>query len=139
MRRGYTLLWRKIWANSLLCDPGKKFSRLKAWLHIFNVMVAGMDDEEAGLPDGTIRAQATSRPSHEALFARPSAGTQSGGGCASLRFVYYNSVRIHQTLRVTPAMEAGIMAIPMSVGDIVLLYLRQYRGKQPLKFSLKRR
>jgi hypothetical protein len=38
-----------------------------------------------------------------------------------LYFVYYNSVRIHQTLRVTPAMEAGLMASPMSVTDIVLL------------------
>ncbi len=27
----------------------------------------------------------------------------------SLHFFYYNFVRIHQTLRVTPAMEAGLM------------------------------
>lgn len=26
----------------------------------------------------------------------------------SLHFFYYNFIRIHQTLRVTPAMEAGI-------------------------------
>ncbi len=26
----------------------------------------------------------------------------------SLHFMYYNFVRIHQSLRVTPAMEAGI-------------------------------
>jgi len=39
----------------------------------------------------------------------------------SLYFVYYNFVRIHQSLRVTPAMEAGIMASPMSIRDIVLL------------------
>ena len=38
----------------------------------------------------------------------------------SLYFVYYNFVRIHQTLRVTPAMEAGIMASPMNIRDIVL-------------------
>jgi len=37
MNRGYTLLWRKIWSNSLLCDPGGKFSRLEAWLYIINV------------------------------------------------------------------------------------------------------
>jgi IS1 family transposase len=39
----------------------------------------------------------------------------------SLHFVYYNFVRIHQTLRVTPAMEAGLTASPMSIRDIVLL------------------
>jgi IS1 family transposase len=39
----------------------------------------------------------------------------------SLHYMHYNFVRIHQTLRVTPAMEAGIMASPMCVKDIVLL------------------
>ncbi len=32
MNRGYTLLWRKTWANPLLCGCGKKFSRLEAGL-----------------------------------------------------------------------------------------------------------
>jgi len=42
--------------------------------------------------------------------------------CAiGLHFVYYNFVRIHQTLRVTPAMEAGLTTSPMGVRDIVLL------------------
>lgn len=39
----------------------------------------------------------------------------------SLYFVYYNFVRIHQTLRVTPAMEAGIMASPMNIRDVAVL------------------
>ena len=52
MNRGYTLLWRKIWANPLLCEPGKKFSRLEAWLYILNVLAAGMDDEKTGLKRG---------------------------------------------------------------------------------------
>jgi hypothetical protein len=52
MRRGYTLLWRKIWANPLLVEPGKKFSRLEAWLYIVNVLAAGMDSEESGLSRG---------------------------------------------------------------------------------------
>jgi hypothetical protein len=30
------------------------------------------------------------------------------GHAVSLHFMYYNFARIHQTLRVTPAMEAGI-------------------------------
>jgi transposase-like protein len=39
----------------------------------------------------------------------------------SLYFVYYNFVRFHQTLRGTPAMEAGIMVSPMSIRDIAVL------------------
>jgi IS1 family transposase len=39
----------------------------------------------------------------------------------SLHFMYYNFVRIHQTLRVTPAMAAGVADRLWSVGDIVTL------------------
>jgi len=37
MHRGYTLLWRKIWSNPVLSEPGRKFSRLEAWLYIIKV------------------------------------------------------------------------------------------------------
>lgn len=39
----------------------------------------------------------------------------------ALHFVFYNFVRIHQTLRVTPAMEAGIASSPWTVRDIAAL------------------
>ena len=52
MNRGYTLLWRKIWANPLLAEPGRKFSRLEAWLYIINVLAVGMDDDKSGLKRG---------------------------------------------------------------------------------------
>lgn len=39
----------------------------------------------------------------------------------ALHFVYYNFVKIHQTLRVTPAMEAGLTKDLMSIEDIVKL------------------
>jgi hypothetical protein len=35
--------------------------------------------------------------------------------------MYYNFVRIHQTLRCTPAMEAGITKRLWSIDDIVAL------------------
>lgn len=42
--------------------------------------------------------------------------------CAiSLHFVYYNFCRIHKTLRVTPAMEAGLTQDVMSIEDVVKL------------------
>jgi IS1 family transposase len=39
----------------------------------------------------------------------------------ALHFVYYNFVRIHKTLRVPPAMEAGLIKRLMSIEDIVRL------------------
>jgi IS1 family transposase len=39
----------------------------------------------------------------------------------AIHFVYYNFVRIHQTLRVTPAMEAGLATRLMSFEDMVNL------------------
>lgn len=37
----------------------------------------------------------------------------------SLHFVWYNFVRVHQTLKVTPAMEAGITDYIWSMGDFI--------------------
>ena len=39
----------------------------------------------------------------------------------ALHFVYYNFCKIHKTLRVTPAMEAGIATDIMEIKDIVVL------------------
>ncbi len=39
----------------------------------------------------------------------------------ALHFMYYNFVRIHQTLRVTPAMAAGVTTHLWEVGDLVNL------------------
>jgi hypothetical protein len=39
----------------------------------------------------------------------------------SLYFMYYNFGRVHQTLRVTPAMEAGIADHLWSIDEIVSL------------------
>jgi hypothetical protein len=52
MYRGYTCLWRKIWSNTALCEPGRRFSRLEAWLYITNFLAAGKDDAATGLKRG---------------------------------------------------------------------------------------
>ena len=52
MHRGYTFLWRKIWSNAVLAEPGKRFSRLEAWLYITNALATGVDDRAAGLKRG---------------------------------------------------------------------------------------
>jgi hypothetical protein len=52
MYRGYTCLYRKIWSNAILAEPGRQFSRLEAWLYITNVLAAGKSNEAAGLKRG---------------------------------------------------------------------------------------
>lgn len=37
----------------------------------------------------------------------------------ALHFVHYNFCRIHQTLRVTPAMEAGLTNRVWSIEDVI--------------------
>ena len=39
----------------------------------------------------------------------------------ALHYMYYNFVRIHKTLRCTPAMEAGVTKRLWSIEDIVSL------------------
>ncbi len=43
----------------------------------------------------------------------------------AIYFMYYNFVRIHQTLRVTPAMEAGVTDRLWTVADMVALLDRE--------------
>lgn len=58
----------------------------------------------------------------------------------ALHFMYYNFVRIHKSLRVTPAMEAGITDKLWSIDDIVRLIPEpvakkrgNYKKKNPFK------
>jgi len=46
---------------------------------------------------------------------------ENHGYAIALHFVYYNFARIHQTLRVTPAMEAGLTTEIMKVEEILNL------------------
>jgi hypothetical protein len=39
----------------------------------------------------------------------------------ALHFAYYNFCRVHQTLRVTPAMEAGIADHVWTIGELTAL------------------
>ncbi len=46
---------------------------------------------------------------------------ENHAAAVALHFMYYNFCRIHQTLRVTPAMEAGITTRVWSIADVVAL------------------
>jgi hypothetical protein len=45
-RLGYTKLWRKIWKNEWLVQPGHEFTRLEAWLDLVNNLATGTDTNE---------------------------------------------------------------------------------------------
>jgi hypothetical protein len=44
---------------------------------------------------------------------------ENHAAAVALWFMYYNFCRVHQTLRVTPAMEAGISDHVWSLGELV--------------------
>ena len=46
----------------------------------------------------------------------------------ALHFMYYNYVKIHQTLRVTPAMEAGLTNRPWELSDLISLLTPEQRA-----------
>jgi hypothetical protein len=43
----------------------------------------------------------------------------------AIHFMHYNFCRVHQTLRVTPAMEAGIADHVWTLGEVVALLDKQ--------------
>jgi hypothetical protein len=52
------------------------------------------------------------------LFAR---GTWRNKAAIALHYMHYNFARIHKTLRVTPAMEAGVADHVWSLEEIAAL------------------
>lgn len=48
----------------------------------------------------------------------------------AIHYMHYNFCRVHQTLRVTPAMEAGIASHVWSIGELVALLNPQAESKQ---------
>ena len=55
-----------------------------------------------------------------------------------LHFMYYNFVRIHATLRMTPAMAAGVTGKLWEIGDIVALIEAKEAEKPMLRGPYKK-
>jgi hypothetical protein len=59
---------------------------------------------------------------------------ENHGHAIALYFAYYNFVRVHQKLRVTPAMEAGLTDHVWSVEELIaLLLVEQPNQRGPYK------
>jgi hypothetical protein len=55
---------------------------------------------------------------------------ENHGYAIALHFTYVNFVRIHSSLRVTPAMEAKLMDKPMTLEDIVRISYKEEIEKE---------
>lgn len=53
---GYTRLYRTIWKNKALDEPGKPFTKRDAFLYLVNCKASGQDDPTAGLKRGEFKA-----------------------------------------------------------------------------------
>ena len=56
----------------------------------------------------------------------------------ALHMMYYNFVRLHKTLRVTPAMAAGVSKRLWEIGDIVALVEAEEAKKDRTRGSYKK-
>ena len=56
----------------------------------------------------------------------------------ALHMMYYNFVRVHKTLRVTPAMEAGVTDRLWDIADIAIL-VEQAEAKRATRGPYKKR
>ena len=87
-------------------------------------VISGMPDREHISTSHTERQNLTMRMSMR-RFTRLTNGfskkLENHEHALALYFMYYNFARVHQTLRVTPAMEAGIADHVWSLGEIVSL------------------
>jgi hypothetical protein len=59
------------------------------------------------------------QPPHDATHEWVSKKIQNHAHAMALHFLYYNFVRIHQTLKVTPAMAAGVTKRLWEMSDVV--------------------
>jgi len=57
----------------------------------------------------------------------------------ALHYMYYNYCRVHQTLRVTPAMEAGLATTPWTVDDLIALLPKPTVGPSRIDRELYRK
>lgn len=101
-----------------------KLDRRKRYLGSEIVVVSGHPDLRKTTTNHVERQNLTLRMSNKRLARETNAFSKKiENHCCSLAltFTYYNFVRIHQTLRVTPAMAAGLTKRFMSFQELVSL------------------
>lgn len=103
---------------------GKIIDKRERYLGADKIVISGKPDKKKASTSYVERQNLTMRTNIKRFTRETNAHSKKMEyhSCAhALHFVYYNFARIHQTLRVTPAMQAGIMERWMEIEDIVKL------------------
>jgi IS1 family transposase len=102
-------------------------------------VIYGQPDEKCISPSHIERQNLTMRM-HMRRFTRLTNGfskkIENHGYAIALHFIYYNFAKVHKTLRVTPAMQAGLTKRVMTIEDIINLVpepIAQKRGNYKKK------
>ena len=64
---------------------------------------------------------------------------ENHGHAVALYFAYYNFVRVHQTLRVTPAMEAGLTDHVWSIEELCAMIPKPERAMKKVDAAILRK
>ena len=93
-------------------------------------------DPDPGISTSYVERQNLTMRMHMRRFTRLtnafSKKVENHAYAVALHFMYYNFVRIHKTLRMTPAMAAGVTDRLWEVSDIVAL-MEPTREAEPAK------
>lgn len=100
----------------------------------YGAMIEGKPDPKHVSTSFAERQNLTMRM-HMRRFTRLTNGfskkVEAHANAVALHFMYYNFVRIHKTLRVTPAMAAGVTDKLWEIADIVAL-IEAKEAKNPM-------
>lgn len=113
----------KQYSNDSINKEGKKDKRM-LYIGADRQIITGNPDKTKISTSYVERQNLTMRMSVRRLARKTNAFSKKYDNhcyAIALHFVYYNFVRIHKSLRVTPAMEAGLIKRSMSFEDVVNL------------------
>jgi IS1 family transposase len=113
----------KQYSNDSINKEGKKDKRM-LYIGADRQVISGNPDKTKISTSYVERSNLTMRMSVRRLARKTNAFSKKYDNhcyAIALHFVYYNFVRIHKSLRVTPAMEAGLIKRFMTFEDIVNL------------------
>ena len=93
-------------------------------------------DDPLAEPVGQAYPRQGGRLPYQGVMLRQESNPEGGGvggrkkqnlrAALALYFAYYNFVRMHKTIRMTPAMAAGIARKPWSVADLMMEVMATY-------------
>ncbi|AMX97801.1 hypothetical protein A4R28_31905 (plasmid) [Mesorhizobium ciceri] len=95
--------------------------------------------QQAGPPDTAIGRAGVRLSATFLVTGASSKKVEAHANAVALHFMYYNFGRIHATLRLTPAMAAGVTGKLWEFGDIVALIEAKESEKPAVRGSYKKR